>query len=347
MFRVRWAWLGCGALLLHSLPVRAADPTPTSYALSWVRAEGAEECPTARALASEVERRLGRVVFDPAAARSFEVEVTRLGGKFQSDVFVRDESGRAIGHRTLRSDEPGCAALFSATALAIALVIDPEAASREPGASAVASFEAPPGPPPTPAPAPPAPAAIVTPPAPPAPPPPAPVAATPTTLSLRGQLSAGLLPAASPGVGLAFTARPGERFGFAVAAAYAAPQNVQQGLGDFEIGLTRASFALTFDVAHSPSFRFVVGLGPTLGALHVAVREPAPVTDPGDFLFAAAELGLDLQVTVSKAVFLELGGSGLVPLKRQTFSIRDQPEPVWSEPWVSGTLFVGLGTHFP
>jgi len=52
---------------------------PPTYALSWVRAEGAEECPNGHALASEVERRLGRAVFDVAAERSLEVEVTRFG----------------------------------------------------------------------------------------------------------------------------------------------------------------------------------------------------------------------------------------------------------------------------
>src|SRR5258705_9370252 len=129
------------ALAAEPAPANAAAPA-LSYALSWVRAEGAEECPSGRALVSEVERRLGRAVFDATAERSFEVEVTRFGNTYRSDVYVRDATGRAIGHRQLQSDEPGCGALLNATALAIALVIDPEAAAREPAsAQPVAAFE--------------------------------------------------------------------------------------------------------------------------------------------------------------------------------------------------------------
>lgn len=75
-------------------------------------------------LAAEVEQRLGRAVF----------------------VYVRDASGHAIGHRSLESDEPSCGALVSATALAIALVIDPDALARPPGP--VVTAEAPVAPPP-------------------------------------------------------------------------------------------------------------------------------------------------------------------------------------------------------
>ncbi|HYP90593.1 MAG TPA: hypothetical protein VEQ59_20625, partial [Polyangiaceae bacterium] len=118
MRRVGWVGLGfAAAALLEPSFARAADPAPTTtYALSWVRAEGAEACPNGRALMTEVERRLGRSVFDAASERAFEVEVTRFGNTYRSDVFVRDAEGHALGHRTLQSDEPGCAALLSATA---------------------------------------------------------------------------------------------------------------------------------------------------------------------------------------------------------------------------------------
>ena len=64
----------------------AAATPPPSYALSWVRAEGAEACPAAAVLAGEVERRLGRSVFDVKAERSIEVDVMRFGDKYRSDV---------------------------------------------------------------------------------------------------------------------------------------------------------------------------------------------------------------------------------------------------------------------
>jgi hypothetical protein len=299
-------------------------------------------------LALEVERRLGRKVFDPAAERSFEVEVTRFGARYHSDVFVRDAAGKALGHRALESDEPGCAALFGATALAIALVIDPEAAQRESGAAqGVAAFEAPPPAAPSPVPPPPP---VIVPPARTSERPPSPVApppATAVTMSLRGLLLAGAVPALSPGLGLAMAARPSARWGYGLSASYTAPRTVREGEGVFELGLTRGTVALTFDAARSEAVAFVLNAGPSFGAYHLAVFEPMPVTDPGDFLFAALELGANLQVSASKTIFFELGGLALVPFKRQQFLVRGQAAPVWSQPWLSGGGLLGVGARFP
>jgi hypothetical protein len=344
MRRVRWAKLGCSAALGLAVAPAAAQPAASTYALSWVRGEGAEECPTARALASEVERRLGRAVFDPTAARSFEVQVTRVAGRYRSDVFVRDEAGRAVGQRTLENDEPGCQALFGATALAIALVIDPEVAGRPPAATA--AFEAPPPALPAPAPVlapPPAPAPAPLPP----PPPPPPPATTPVTLSLRGHVSGALVPKLSPGVALSFSARPGARWGFAASAWYTAPQTARRGEGDFSIGLTRGSLAVTFDAAASQRLRLVLQAGPSLGAFHLAVRAPVPVTDPGDFWFAAIDLAANLQLAVSERIFVELGATGSGLVLRQQFWIRDESSPVWEQGLFAGTVHSGLGARFP
>ena len=350
MRRGRWACLGCGAFaLLSGARVDAAEPTPAvSYALSWVRAEGAEDCPTGRVVAAGVERRLGRAVFDVNAERSFEVEVTRFGNTYRSDVFVRDAAGKTVGHRLLQSDEPGCSALVNATSLAIALVIDPEAATREPPpGSGVAAFEAPPPPPPAPPPPPPAP--LAPPPAPPprpepripAPPPPS------HTVSLRAQLTAGLVPSTSPGFELAVTGRPSARWGYALAASYALSQTATRGIGSLDVGLTRGSVLLTFDAARSEKVGLVLAAGPSLGALHVAVRRPAPVLQPGDFWFAAAQGQFDLQISVTKGFFIDFGGAAFVPLARQSFLVQDQAEPVFRQPVFSGLGFFGVGSTFP
>jgi hypothetical protein len=343
MFRA--ALIAAGVLLAGS--ARAAEPAPT-YALSWVRAEGAEECPSGRVLMAEVERRLGRPVFDAAAARAFEIEVTRFNGTYRSDVFVRAADGRALGHRTLQSDEPGCEALLSATALAIALLIDPEAAAREaPPANGSAVFEpAPPPPTPPPAPPPPVDSPQARPPAPIAIAPPKAVTET-SAISLRGELTGGLVPAASPGVELAFGARPWSRWGFALAAAYTAPREAARGIGALDLSLTRAAALLTFEAARSSSARLVLGVGPTVGALHVAVRQPAPVTDPGDYWFSAAQGMLSLQLSATRQVFVELGASGFVALVRQQFQVRGQAEPVFRQPPVSASGFVGAGVRLP
>jgi len=351
----RAALAGIAGYLLVSGAARAeeseAAAAPPTYALSWVRAEGAEQCPAGRALAAEVERRLGRAVFDAAAERSLEIEVTRFGDTYRSDVYVRDREGRAVGHRSLQSDEPGCGALVNATALAVALVIDPDAAAREPTA-AVASFELPaaaprePAPPSPVAPPPPAPAPV---PAPASPAPRSPAAGLPTALtaSVRTQLTAGLVGATSGGFELAFGARPSERWGYAAAASYTLSQTLTRGTGSLDLSLTRASLLVTFDAARSERVRVVLAVGPTLGALHVAVRRPAPVTSPGDYWFAAAQAGGAVQVFVTKRYFIDLGAHALLPLKRQSFLVLGQAEPVFTQPALSGLGFLGVGAAFP
>lgn len=347
-------WLGgCAAWALAAAPALAQESPPASarYALSWVRAEGAEECPPARVLTAEVERRLGRKVFDPAAERAFEVEVMRFGAKYRSDVFVRGEEGQALGHRTLQSDEPGCAALVDATALAIALVIDPEAAAREPAPpKSAAAFEppaivtAPPAPPPLPAPTPTvAPEPVAT--------PAAPGEVAPASdmvgVSVRGELAWGVLPGASPGVELVFAVPIARRWGVSLHGGYLAPSKAEQGDGSLDVGLTRASVLVTFEPTRTERVRLVLGAGPSLGALHVAVRQPAPVTNPGDFVFAALDWVAELQLSVTKKYFVVVGAQAVTPLRRQQFLVRSQPEPVWQEPWLGGGIFLGAGAHFP
>jgi len=176
---------------------------------------------------------------------------------------------------------------------------------------------------------------------------PAPPARTPVTLSLRAQLTAGVVAATSPGFELGLGARPGRRWGFAVNGSYTLSQTATLGIGSLDVGLTRASALGTFDVGRSQNVRLVLSAGPTLGAFHLGVRRPAPVTQPGDFWFVAAEVGADLQVSVTDSLFVELGGGLLAALRRQQFLVRRQSEPVWSQPRVSGLGFAGVGTRFP
>jgi hypothetical protein len=350
MRRVGWAVLGAfGAAWLAPEPAWAGDAPPT-YALAWVRAEGAEDCPSARALSAEVERRVGRKVFDVAAERSFEVEVMRFGSRYRSDVYVRDEAGRAVGHRTLESDEPSCGALFGATALAIALVIDPEAASRP--APAEATFEAPPTPPtPSPTPAPPAPpqsaaaspaVAVRLPPL-----VPEPRRETEVWLAPRGLISSGLVPpGASPGLSVSALVHPPGRWGFSTAVSYTLPRRVRELDSDVEVSLTRATVAVTVDALRGPRYRLLLSAGPSLGAFHVAVREPAPVINPGDFPFASLELGAEAQVLVTTDIFLDVGAQALVPLLTQRFETGGGGT-TWEQPWIAGVGFLGVGARFP
>jgi hypothetical protein len=101
------------------------------------------------------------------------------------------------------------------------------------------------------------------------------------------------------------------------------------------------------DAGRSERVRLVLAAGPTLGAIHVAVRRPAPATSPGDYWFVAAQFGLWAEVSVTKGFFVELGGSGFVPLGRQSFSVRGQSEAVFRQPLLAGLGFLGGGARFP
>jgi hypothetical protein len=166
-------------------------------------------------------------------------------------------------------------------------------------------------------------------------------------VSVRGQLVAGLVAATSPGFELSFHAQTGRRWGFGLAGSYALSQTATTGIGSLDVGLTRASALVTFEAARSPYVRLLLGAGPSVGAFHIAVRQPAPVTGPGDYWFAAVELSANLQVAVSNSLFLDLGGAAFVPLLRQEFSIIGQTAPVWRQPFLSGVGFLGVGALFP
>jgi hypothetical protein len=132
-----------------------------------------------------------------------------------------------------------------------------------------------------------------------------------------------------------------------VQADYTRSRNAARGAGSLDVGLTRGAALVTFEALASEQARWTIGAGPTVGAFHLAVRAPAPVTAAGDYWFAAAQLTTVLQVRVTKKVFIELGANGFAALVRQQFLVRPQEEPVWSQPRIAGSLFGGVGTTFP
>jgi hypothetical protein len=115
-------WYAC------ALCARAETPR---HALVWTRTPGAEACVDAGALAGAVEARLGRSVFtrtDSSAAVTIDA---RVSPHWHVAISVHGANGNAIGERML--DEPGanCHALDDALVLVLALIIDPDAATRE------------------------------------------------------------------------------------------------------------------------------------------------------------------------------------------------------------------------
>ena len=214
------AWLplalGCAAVWAPSSA--RADSHRTS-SLSWVELPGAEACGGAPAIARAVEERLGRrAIVSPSEAEvSIEARAERSGhpALWHAVVQLRDPDGRLLGSREFNSAADDCSELRSTVALAMALMIDPDAVLRARTEPPAAS--APPAavnPPPAPEPPPP----------PPTPPPqvivqrvevPVPVAAAPLVPSpwrvepsAASALGFGFLPSIATGVRVGVTVRP-------------------------------------------------------------------------------------------------------------------------------------------
>lgn len=146
------------ALVLAS--TLGADP---EFRLDYYREAAA--CPDQPALQRAVAERLGRDPFSATATRTISVRLAPVGATLIADIRVVEPNGAIAGQRQLVSSDADCAELAKATALAVAIVIDPLVITRpEPTPLPLP----PPPPPPTPPPAEVAP----PPPLPPPPPPP-------------------------------------------------------------------------------------------------------------------------------------------------------------------------------
>ncbi len=343
------------ALARPAFGAESAGGAGNTFALAWVRDEGAEGCPAGRDFADEVARRLGRQPFDERAPRSIEIEVDRGAGDFQSRVFVRERDGSITGRRVLTS--PDCAALFSATALAVVLVIDPDAllrgdaAARQPPPRAeLPATRVPIAVPERKSMTPRAPVRSVPDPSAAASPPSGARAGGPSA-SLDAALTLGLLPRPTPGVGLRVVAGAGPRWQVAAEALYAtsAPATAQG--ARFDVGLTAFSLSALLDLAETSAVGVDTEAGVWAGALHVAVRPDGTSsnvipTHPGDFPFLAASLGFHLRAHFTRAWFFDAGARGLATLLRRELDVTasDGPRsPVWTEPVVGAVLTAGFG----
>ncbi len=343
--------LGAGAASAQT--ATSASVEPERYSLSWVRGEGAESCPARADLAREVTKRLGRVPFDEQAERSIEIQVGHGPRGFETLTRVRDPKGQVVGRRELVSEEPSCDPIFSATVLAVALLIDPEAAlSSEEKRPSVESFAVEPAPVPAPPPEMaskdvampeiagardaaveerPSPVPTVTP--------------NPAGVGFEGVLAVGLLPEPGPGASLFAAYRPGSRFGVMASALYLESATATHEGAVFDVGLTAFGVSGTFDLLPESSLRWTVEVGPMVGALHAAVRSPTP-TDPGDFAFVALTSGSRLQVPLGRYAFVSFRGALVSNLVRRGLFVKGQEDAVFREPWLGGLFSAGLGLSF-
>ncbi|MCU0675007.1 MAG: hypothetical protein MUE69_19730 [Myxococcota bacterium] len=110
-------------LLVTSLGRQASAQTAADVDLRWTRAEGVEGCWGQPEVEDAVRAQLGRDPFGRGAPRVLEAQVSAVPGGVELRVVERTADGEVVGRRALRATS--CDELGPASALVVAVVIDP------------------------------------------------------------------------------------------------------------------------------------------------------------------------------------------------------------------------------
>lgn len=311
----------CSFLLSVALSCAApvASAAGGHYRLELVRAEGAGSCPGAATIERDVTTRLGRNPFAQAGERGIEVVLERSESSWRARLYLRVDPNEPDAVRLIESDAADCSELGKSVTLAVALAIAPELAPEPP----------PEPPPPEP----------VCPP--PAPPPPAPERATlHGAASLRGRLSAQLLPGASLAAELAVSVR-GSLLGANFGAIFYPENELRTPSAHLGFGIS-AGFVSGCLWARTSQPQLWSCLGARAGVLHAVVYNPDP-EQPGDKFWSAATSELGLRQQLFGRAFVEGGVAALFPLLRHRFQIDAGSAPIYEQGAALVEGFVGLG----
>ena len=334
-------------LAIFALHVAAAGAQPAPLASLRVEQSAEEACPDERAIRAEVDRRLGHTAFSESASRAIVVRYRPSSrGRRRARITVQ-ESTSAASVREIVQDGPDCAALFDAVALAVALVIDPDAALRP-----LTTLPAAPSTPTVASTCPEAPArvcpecAICSPPAPPSAPPPAPPRRRPLPpawIAVVGGVVLGVLPA--PALGLGFTASVPFRahLSFDLGASYLPPVGTRDGAAS--IGWTVARAGACLDT--TPSWAQVGGCADALvGALHLAALQLQPVA-PGDRAWIGTAAEVHARLLPGNRWVLSVQARAIVPLLTWAPRVEGASSPSFSPPPVAFEADLAVGLRLP
>lgn len=315
-----------------------AEPPPT-FELSVVRLEGAGSCPSGTAFERRVAARLGRIPFTEPAERTIETLLSRKEDAWRAEITLRDATGIVQGRREIEAVGADCEPLAEATALALALAIDPDAALGSPATVPELQPVAPPQLSPPPCPPPRRPACpscsrAVCPPVPGGP---------YIAASVRAVLALGLIPGPAPGVAL--NAEAGSHTVRGHAGLIYLPETFADD-PRFAFGLTTAAAGACALLRSRGSFDLGFCGEIQLGAIHAVVRDALPI-DPGDEPWVAAALGPRLRVDVSLPVVIDVGMSAVVPFVARSFDLRGAEEPAFEPATVGAVGFIGVGMRTP
>jgi hypothetical protein len=281
------------------------------------RGVGAEVCPDADALALRVEVIRGRSTRDVAG--TYRVSFVRKEEGFAA-VISTGPTGANV--RTLENNGPTCAELAKATALTLALLFDSDVAVKKPPEPAVT---------------------IAPPPPPPPPPPEQPRFRRDATLSLGATGLAGVLrpalPAATAEAGIA-----GSRWRMSLGVLWAVPQTLELGPGQVNEQLVSGSIRTCFAPYRQGALRFDVCSGAFVG-LVTAEAEGFTRNERHTRPWVAVPFELVL-AWWSTPIGWELGAAGLLPVRRQDFSV-DGLGVAYKSPQVGGMLSLRVVGMFP
>lgn len=311
--------------------------------LVWTRGAGAAECSSDAAIGERVSQRLGRNPFATDAKRTIDAKVRRAGKQWVLRVQLRDERGKDLGANEYTSESDTCESIESAGVLAISLIIDPNARTAAPASASASASSALSCPPPPPAPA-----------CPSCPPPKVervlvmpPVTASPqqmpsSTLTLQTGVAAGLVPGASPMVGLSAALPLDPHWSLAGNAMWVAESKPS----DERFSFSLTAFGAGVCRGGPIGLTWVGGcVSAWLGTLPAVVYSLRP-TDPGDRPFAALSAGPFVRGNVFGPLHAELGADLFVPLVRRSFTVAGWADPVWKQPAVAAAIHFGVGMHF-
>ncbi|MFO0603542.1 MAG: hypothetical protein U0324_10235 [Polyangiales bacterium] len=335
----------------------AAAADPSGVRLGWTRGEGAETCADAAALTDAVRARLGRDPSADAGERPLEGSVARAGDAWTVQLYLRTREGALLGARSLSSTSAACEPVVGAATLAVALMIDPDAATRPrdppPPAAPAPSPPATPAPPPAPPPAP----ALVTP----VPSPALPRAATPSPappdaparvpraqpfeVAVGALVSVGLLPGAAPGVLLRVGAPLAGRFGWGLGVAYLPESRTGQGDDGFAFGLTAVTLQGCVDVARGARGALAGCAGVAVGGMHAVVYRPLPDL-PGDRAWVGAAASLRATATLVGPWVLSGELGAVVPVTRHRYDVAGRAEAAYEQSPVGGFAALSAGLSF-
>ncbi|MFO0587937.1 MAG: hypothetical protein U0441_10380 [Polyangiaceae bacterium] len=111
---------------------------------SWVRAAGADACPSREELAAEIDRALGKPLLEALEGRAVEGVIAHGNKGWDVTLYWRAEDGSSAGTRTIHDDGPSCGVVARSVVTSITVALTADAVdARSRGAGEGVAPEAP------------------------------------------------------------------------------------------------------------------------------------------------------------------------------------------------------------